>query len=238
MNIRESCVFSDPHIPTFGAMTFANLEGIYRITSMFRNLQPIRRVHSPCSFPRPGFWVLYSGFCLSRNSFWMIHQLMKCLKRCKQYIVCFQLQNILSVCLSLPVMTYSAASGHDFRYHFRSWLPVPIPVMTSGTASGHDFRCHFRSRLLVPLPVMSSGTPSGHVFRYHFRPWLLVPHIPDFAWIPHALPLMTSGTTYGYDSVMARTTSGTISGHDFWQYHVALNCCILDCIKNSVSQSS
>ena len=29
----------------------------------------IRRVHSPCSFPRPGFWLLTSDFCLCRNSF-------------------------------------------------------------------------------------------------------------------------------------------------------------------------
>ncbi len=46
--------------------------------------QVIRRVHSPCSFPRPQFWVVSSGFCLCRNSFLMRDQLMRCLKRCKQ----------------------------------------------------------------------------------------------------------------------------------------------------------
>ena len=68
---------------------------------------------------------------------------------------------------------------------------------------------------------------SGHDFRCHFWSWLPVP-----------LLVMTFGATSGHDSVMAPTTSGTISDYDFWQYHVALNWCILDCIKNSVSQSS
>ena len=72
-------------------------------------------------------------------------------------------------------------SGHDFRYHFRSWLPVPFLVMTSDTTSGYDFQCHFRSSKF-------KTETSGHDFRYHFRSWLLVP-----------LLVMTSGTTSSYD---------------------------------------
>ena len=84
----------------------------------------------------------------------------------------------------LPVMTSSTTSGHDFRYHFQSWLPVSLPVMTSSATSSHDFRCHFRSW----LPVMTSGVTSGHDFWYHFRSWLPVP-----------LPVLTSGVTSGHD---------------------------------------
>ena len=199
-------------------------------------------MHSPCSFPRPGFWIPDSGFCLCGNSFWMIDQLMKCLKRCQQY-------HEYNVHGMFPTVKHSVRlSVCHFRCHFRSGLPVPLPVMTSGATSGHDFWCPFRSWLPVLLPVMTSG----HDFRYHFRSWLLVP-LPVMTFM--SLPVMTCGatsghdvryhlrlwlpdTTYGYDWVMAHTTSSTISGHDIWKYHVALNCCILDYIKNSVSQPS
>ena len=64
-------------------------------------------------------------------------------------------------------MTSGTTSGHDFWYHFQSWLPVPLSRTTSSTTSGNDFRYR---------------TTSGNDFRYHFWEWLSVP-----------LPVMTSG---------------------------------------------
>ena len=153
-----------------------------------------RRVLSPLLNSSSG--LLGSDFCLCRNSFWMRDQLYNtasllqiiCLKRCQHWDVFNNRTLCLPVCLSCLVMTSGITSGHDFRCHFRSWLPVPLLVMTSCVTSGHDFRYHF-----------------GHDFRYHLWLWLQVPLT-----VMTRLWLVTSGTT-----------SGTISGHDFWQYHVA-----------------
>ncbi len=67
------------------------------------------------------------GFCLCRNCFLM--RLDEMLEEMSAIHGMFPIVKH-SVCLSLPVMTSGATYSHDFRYHLRLWIPVPLSVMT------------------------------------------------------------------------------------------------------------